>query len=305
LKNKIPLFVLTIKNSKREYLIKKRLNFLKINYKIFYAIDARNPKNFKILKKKYDQKKCLSELGKDMSYAQISNSEGHLRIYKYIMKKNILNAVVIEDDCYPSKLLFDWLKLNSFFNNRKYDIIQIYHSHGFVYKKPVELITKKFSLHKACCVLPYATCYQITQKVCKYILSRNKLISRFSDWPINFHNSKIKQYAVLPYIASLHFNHINTSYQNNLWRKFIRVEEIKKFIPFYNLMTAFYFLSHVPFFIKRYKNYSYYKEKYLLKKIFYIKNLFFNCYINLENTIKNKKFYPNDLIKNGIKSSLF
>jgi GR25 family glycosyltransferase involved in LPS biosynthesis len=303
--SKTPVFVLTIKNSKREYLIKKRLNSLGVNYKIFYAIDGRNLDNFDVLDKKYNKKKCLNELGRDMTYTEISNAEGHLRIYQYILKKNISNAVIMEDDCYPSKILCEWLKLNHFFSKKKYDIIQIYHSFGLVYKKLFTSILDKFFIYKACFALPYTTCYQITKEACKYIVNKNKKVSRLVDWPINFHENKIKQYVVLPYIVSLRFDHVSTSYQKNLWKSHDKVRKIKKIIPFYNILSAFYVLSHIPFFLRICKSYSYYKENFLIKKIFYIKNFFLNNFINLEYTIKKKNFYPSDLRRNARKSLFF
>ena len=280
---KTPVFVLTVRNSQREFEIKKRLNFLKISFKFFYAINGRNVENFKILDTKYDKKKCINRLGREMTYTEISNAEGHLRIYKYIVKKNIFNAVIMEDDCYSSEVLPDWLKLYNFFKRRNYDIIQIYHSSGLVYKKPLEVILNKFYLYKTCFTLPYTTCYQITKKACKYILNRNKKISRLVDWPVNFYDGKLKQFIVLPRLTSLHFNHLNTSYNIEAWKNFGRIEKIRRFIPFYNFITALYFLFHIPFLLRKYKNYSYYKEKYLLPKIFFIKDLFSNNYINLKN----------------------
>jgi GR25 family glycosyltransferase involved in LPS biosynthesis len=302
--NRTPVFVLTIKNSRREHLIKKRLNTLGINYKIFYAIDGRNQDNFKILYKRYDRKKCLKTLGRDMTYPEISCAEGHLRIYRYILKKDILNAIIMEDDCYPSKLLCEWIKLNYIFNKKQYDIIQIYHSFGLAYKNSFTSILDKFFLYKACFGLPYTTCYQITKKTCMYIVNKNKKISRLVDWPINFYKNKIKQYVVLPYIVSLRSDHISSSYQKNLWMDHYKLGKIKKIIPFYNVLTAFYFLSHIPFLMRICKNYSYYKEKFLMKKIFYIKNMFSNNYINLEKMIKKKNLYPQDL-RNNAKKSLF
>jgi glycosyl transferase family 25 len=305
MKTKINVFVLTIKNSSREYLIKQRLNFLKISYKIFYAIDGRNPDNFKILLKKYNRNKCLNELGRDMTYTEISNAEGHLRIYQYIINNNIMNAVIMEDDCYPSKLLRDWLKLDYFFRSNEYDIIQIHHSSGLVYKNSLKLIPKNFFLYKACFALPYTTCYQITKNACKYIIKKNKKISRLVDWPINFCDNEIKQYVVLPYIVSLRSDHISTSYQKNLWIKHDKLKNIKKYKLFYNFISAIFYLSHLPFLFRICKNYSYYKEAFLLKKIFYIKNLFSNNFINLETSRKNFFFYPSDLRKNAKKSLFF
>ena len=302
MRKKIPVFVLTVKNSYREVEIKKRLNFLKISYKFFYAINGRNPENFKLLEKKYDKKKSLNSLGRYMTFTEISNAEGHLRIYKHIIKNNISNAVIMEDDCYPSKRLCDWLKLNYFFRNENYDIIQIYHSFGLVKKKPEELILDRFSLHKTCFTIPYTTCYQITKKACKYIIAKNKKISRLVDWPVNFHNSKIQQYVVLPYIVMLHHNHVETSYQTKLWKNFSLLKKIKRVIPFYNLISALYFLLHIPFILGIYNNYSYYKELFLLRKIFFIKNFFSSNHIDLEKIVVNKKLYPKDLANNAKKS---
>jgi GR25 family glycosyltransferase involved in LPS biosynthesis len=301
----IPVFVLTLKDSLREKILRKRLNLLDVNYKIFYAINGKEKKNFKILNRFYDSVKSRQTIGRDMTFTEISNAEGHLRIYKYIIKKKISNAVIMEDDCWPSKILSQWLELGFFFSKQSYDIIQIYHSFGLIYKRPVKIISKIFSIHRCCFTLPYTTCYQISLKACNYIIKNNRKITQLVDWPIYFHKGKIKQFAVLPYLVSLQYNHFSTSYQGNLWKKFHILQNLKKIVPFYNFITALYFLSHIPFFFRLHKNYSYYKEKYLLRKIYYLKNLFFNNYIDLSNTFKNNHFYPSDLKKNLAKLRVF
>jgi len=302
---KTPVFLLTIKNSKREYLIKKRLNTLGIYYKIFYAIDGKNKSNFVVLDRVYNKTKCRNEMGRDMSYSEISTAEGHLRIYKYIIKKNILNAVIMEDDCYPSEEINKWLKLNSFFKKKSYDVIQIHHSFGLAYKNSLEKINNQFMIYRTCFTIPYATCYQISKNACRRIINKNKLISRIADWPINFSENNLRQYVLLPYIASLFYNHEATSFQKHIWDNYKIIECVKKFIPFYNLITAFFYILHIPFFLRIYKNYAFYKESFLLKKIFYIKSFFSNKYINLEKTNKSKSFYAHDLIANAKKLKLF
>lgn len=292
------VFILTIKNSPREFQIRKRLNYLKINYKIFYAIDGKDPNNYKILNNKYNREKSLNKLGKHMTYAQISIAEGHLRIYKYIIEKNISNAIVMEDDCFPSKDFHYWLSLNKFFKNQKYDLIQIYHSFGLVTKKPEEIINQKFYIHKTCFTLPYATCYQISKRACKYIFSKNKKITGLADWPINFSDGKIKQFVVLPHIVSVHYLHEETSSQNNIWNNFKIMKNIKKYIPLYKIFVALFYLFHIPFIFRVYKNYSYYKEIHLLRNLFLLKNLFLNHYIDLEKTSKNKSCYSSDILDN-------
>jgi len=304
LTNKIPVFLLTIKNSSRETHIRKKLKSLKIRYKIFYAIDGKKQNNYKILDKMYDKKECIRTMGRVMSYPEISNAEGHMRICKYIIKKNISNAIIMEDDCYPSKDLNQWLALSNFFKKKKYDVIQIYHSFGLIYKETFEVINKKFSIYETCFAIPYATCYQISKKACEYIVKKNKLISRNADWPINFHGSNLKQFVLLPHLVSLRYDHEETSCQKNIWDNYRIIERIRKFIPFYNIFTALFYLFCIPFIFRIYKDYSYYKERYFLRKYFFLKNLFVRKYINLENIAKDKSYYPLDLLENLKKSNL-
>lgn len=282
-----PVFLLTLKNSKREFKIKKKLNLLGIKYKIFYAIDGSAKKNYEILDKAYDKKKSIYQLGRKMNYTEISNAEGHLRIYKYIVKNNIKDAVIIEDDCDPSKLLVKWLKIGKFFQNKKCEIIMLFHIVGMTQKKIYKKISNTFNLYEAAFVIPCTTCYQISNTACKIILKNNKKISRLVDWPINFYKGQIKQFAIIPRVVSLTKNHLESSYQKKNWKKQLFLKKIKKYVPFYNFLTAIYYLSHLPFFFGGINDYSYYKEKYLLKKILYIKNIFSSKYINLEDFNKN------------------
>ena len=278
---KTKVFVLTTKNSLRKKKISKKLKSLKIKFKFFYAIDGRDLNNYEILKKKYNNKKSLEWSGKKLSYPEISCAEAHLRMYKYIVKKKISKAVIMEDDCFPSKLLFEWVSLDFNFNKYKYDVIQIFYSFGIVYRIANENISNKFSLHKACFNIPYTTCYQITKSACSFIIKNNKKIFSPADWPVNFTTNKIRQYVVLPQFVFLTKDHIKTSFQKNKWKMFTIFNSIKKIIPFYNFLTAIYFLSHIPYFIGLQKNYDYYKQNFLLRKIFYIKNIFSNNYLNL------------------------
>lgn len=276
-----PVYLLTIRNSKREFIIKKKLDLLKIKYKIFYAIDGRDPVNFGTLDRYYDSKKSHYHLGREMTYFEKSCAEGHQRIYKYIIKKNIKNAVIIEDDCKPSKLLLKWLNLNDYFKKNEYDIIQIFHSFGKVYKSSCRKIMN-FSIYQSCFVIPYTTCYQISQNACRHIVKKNKKIGRLVDWPINIHEGKIKQYVVMPDLVSLFPDHMTTSAQVDLWKFHSFLKLLKKIIPFYDVFTTIYYFSHLPYIFSSARDYSYYKEKFLMKKIFYIKALFSsNEYIDI------------------------
>ena len=109
----IPIFILTIKNSKRHKLIKLRLKKLKLKHKFFYGINGKDKINHKFLDKKYDKNKAENTLGRKMPYTEISAAYGHLSIYKYIAKKNIGRALILEDDAWPSETLRKILEYKS------------------------------------------------------------------------------------------------------------------------------------------------------------------------------------------------
>ena len=227
MRKKTPIFVLTIKNSIRENIITKRLNYLGLNYKIFYSIDGRNSKNYNLLKKKYNKYKAEIILGRKMSFTDISCAYGHISIYKYIIKKKIRNAIIMEDDCWPSQKLSEWINIEeNKFNNL--DIIQLHCESGLVYKKPFRIFKNIFKVYKARVHLPTTTCYQINLKTSKYILKKTKgMVSTVADWPILFNQKKINQFLVLPYIATVHYKHSKTSINTSLWSGYLNKKRLK------------------------------------------------------------------------------
>jgi GR25 family glycosyltransferase involved in LPS biosynthesis len=298
LKKTTPIFVLTIKNSKREKIITKRLNYLGLNYKIFYSIDGGDKKNYSLLRKKYDKYKAEIIFGRPMSYTDISCAHGHISIYQHIIKKKITKAVIMEDDCFPSKKLSQWVNINE--NDFKnLDIIQLYCDSGLVYKKPFRILKDNFKVYKARVHLPTTTCYQINLKTCEYILRKTKgKISTVADWPILFNEKKINQFIVLPYIATVHFEHSKTSFNKSLWSNSLNKRKLKKFIPFYTFLTIIYIFLHIPYILRSTKLYSYYKEQFLDKKIALLINILFFKYIDLNNINYQKSFYEKDLHDN-------
>jgi hypothetical protein len=138
-----------------------------------------------------------------------------------------------------------------------------------------------------------------------WVVSKNKKITGYADWPINFNDDQIKQFVVLPHIVSVHYLHEETSCQKNIWNNFKILENIKKYIPFYKIFGALFYVLHIPFIFRVYQDYSYYKERYLFRNFFFLKNLFFNNYIDLEKTSKNKLYYSFDILDNVKKLNVF
>lgn len=293
LKKKIPIFVLTVKGSNREKIIKKKLNKLGLRHKIIYGINAKIKKNTDYLKKIYDKKRANNLLERDLNHSDIACSFGHIKIYKHIVKKNIKYAIIMEDDCHPSKMLVDWSLLNyNLFN--KFDFIQFYSNSGLIYKKPYVNLGDNFSLHKAKTHLPLATCYQINLKSCKFLLKYFKeKIFQTNDFPAYYINKKIKQFFVLPIIANPSFNHYRSSSNKNIWASVRFFNQIKKAVPLYNFINSLLHILHIPFiffFIKKH-SYKFYKKHFLKYKYNVFMNFFSKKYLNMPDLINNASNY--------------
>jgi GR25 family glycosyltransferase involved in LPS biosynthesis len=308
LRKKKSIFVITIKNSKRESYIRKRLNDLKLKYKLYYAIDGNDNKNYSFLDSKYNKSVSENIMGNKMNYPEISIAYSHLSIYKHIVENNIPRSIIMEDDCFPSKNIIKWINCSDDQLNN-FDLINFYSVSGFLYKKPYFITNNGFKIYKAYTHIPNATCYQINLKACKYIVKKscNKIFT-VADWPILFSKKELDLYSVVPLLSGVHFDHLSTATNKSLWKNKNYVEAIKKKIPLYRLLSAFYYIFHIPILLGRKVwggpkaslklRYSYYKEFYLNKKICYIKNFFLEEFIDLDKYEFNKYFYSKDLHSN-------
>ena len=80
------IFVIGVKDSVREYRIKKR--FEGLNYEYFYGVNGTE-----VDKKYYENK------GSKLTYGQLGCSLSHVNLYKKIVDEDIEVALILEDDC--------------------------------------------------------------------------------------------------------------------------------------------------------------------------------------------------------------
>lgn len=299
---KIPIYLLTTKGSKRKNTILARLKELKLNFNIIYGLNANIIKDQKLLKNIYNSEESIKNTNRKLNFFDIACSYGHLKIYENIVRNNISTAIVMEDDCFPSKEFYKWVRISK---NKiiKYDILQFIAPDGFLFKRNSQCISKTFRIYKAATKLTTTTCYQINLKTCRYILKKtNNKVCSTADWPLNFLIDNISQYLVLPFIACAKSDHIKTSTNQKIQLTRISRSKLKKKIPFYNIFTSIYYMLHLPFLFKKNINYDFYREEFLFRKIVYLKNFLMRKYINIEELSKNNSFYSKDLNKNLIDS---
>lgn len=301
--SKIKVLIISLKNSPRIFHLTKRLNYLKIKYKIIEAIsgnEAINKKNINLL---YNKKDTLDNIGRELSAPEIGCAASHLKAYKFIIKNKIDSAIIMEDDAYPSLFLKKWINANVKINNN--DILSFFSNpSGFLRKKPFKTELKnKIKIHIAKTHIYSCGCYQINNFTCKKIISitQGKVVG-IPDWPFNIKKNKINLLITLPFLAII--NDRGFSYLKEAREKILENKTcIKKFIPdfLYKLFSPLYYLSYIPYLISKKKSWSFYNEHFAYKAFLNIKNLIVEKDINVKDIFYDINNYTNDLKKDFLK----
>lgn len=113
------IFILSIKNSSRRGKLVKQLKKLNLkNYAFFDAFDARN-KKINELYQIFDINKFKKSYGRFPAKGEIGCTISHIALWNKIIKDNLSDAIILEDDALISK------KLSYFIKNYKEDKITI------------------------------------------------------------------------------------------------------------------------------------------------------------------------------------
>jgi GR25 family glycosyltransferase involved in LPS biosynthesis len=297
--NEIKVFVLSLKDSKRIKILRKRLKKIKINFTILFGINGNKKDSHKKLKELYNKKKTENYIGRQLAFPEIAASYAHINAYKIIKKNKIKSAIIIEDDVYPSKALKWWIKNNIKIKDNYILSFYSYPALGFIYKKPNKINTNnKIRIHDARTHLLNSSCYQINLKTCEKILKvTNGKVCGVGDWPFNLKKNRINLGVTLPYLNTFIINNSNTADARSKFAK--SSFNFKKKLPslMQNILRFFYYMSYFPFFMKKYSNIDFYHEQFLFKYLELIKNIFSKKYYNTKEIFYEKNFYFSDIQK--------
>lgn len=96
--DKIPIFIVNLKkDSERKKHMQQLCKQHSLDYQFIDAICGKDLDDNE-LKKIYDKKRTLSELGRELSAGEIGCTLSHKEIYRTMIRKNIEQAVIFEDD---------------------------------------------------------------------------------------------------------------------------------------------------------------------------------------------------------------
>ncbi len=295
---KIKVLIISLKNSKRLPYLKKKLNNLKIKFKIIDGINGNYYHKKKRLDKISDEKIIFKTIGRRMSPSEIGAAASHIKAYKFIVKNNIDQAIIFEDDAIPSGILREWINNDHKLENNEILSFFAYPS-GFLEKKPFKkILNNKISLHYSKTHIYSNSCYQINNYTCKKILSitKGKVIG-LADWPFNTSIHSIKLIVTLPFLTVINdrgISNLSASRNKILGEKNVL---IKNLIPksILLIIELIYYIFFIPYLFGKYKNLQFYNEHFYKKKIELLKNYFFKSGLNLYEMSYKTRFYIEDL----------
>jgi GR25 family glycosyltransferase involved in LPS biosynthesis len=295
--NSTKILIISLKNSKRVIFLKKRLKEINLRYKIIDAVNGKEFHKRKRLPLIYNKNQTIKNIDRELSPPEIGTAASHIKAYKYIIKNKIQQAIIMEDDAYPSKLLNQWINNNIKVNNNEILSFYAYASGVLERRSFKKILQTNIGLHYSKTHLYNSSCYQINNYTCKKIISitRGKVVG-YPDWPFSFVKDKIKFIVTIPFLAII--NDRGISYLNKARNKILGKDNpIKKAIP-YSFLFYFrilYYLSFLPFIFRKYKNIIFYYEHFFQKNFFYLLEIFFNNYLNMRKIYYLKNFYTKDL----------
>jgi GR25 family glycosyltransferase involved in LPS biosynthesis len=293
----IEIFILSLKGSKRINNLKKRLKKINIDYRILFGINGNLKKNHDKLRRLYNKKKTEHYIGRQLAFPEIAASYAHINAYQIIKREKIKNAIIMEDDVYPSEDLATWIKHKIKIQNNYILSFYAYPALGFIYKKSrSQKINNSIAIHDSKTHLFNSSCYQINLNTCKKILKiLDNKVCGFGDWPFNLKKNKINLGVTLPYLNTFVNDASNTAKSREKLTK--RSFNFKNKLPNYlqNILRIFYYLSFFPFLSKKYSNFDFYYEQFFFKYLQLVKNFFLGKYLNTSLIFYNKNYYSLDL----------
>jgi hypothetical protein len=307
MKKEMTLMVMSMNNSPRLPILIKRLKELNLKYKIFNGLYGENQRERNEVYKYYDREAVIKRTSREMGFNEIGGCYTFLKVLKYCLKKKIENAILMNDDHYPSLLFKEWVKKKVYFKGKK--IIGFCCTPpGFLKKNYETALDGKVKIHEAKTHLFNSGCSQVTIGFIKKFLkvTKNKVIGN-GDYPIDFRKYQITMLQTVPFLTypddrgfsflSKDRDKLEKTYFKNFRKllvKKIGIELTKKLLNFFRI---FYYILFIPFILRKYKNFDYYLEYYFEKQFCKIKNFFINCYIDIDKIYALKTAYAKGLKK--------
>lgn len=138
---KIPkIFVISLKNSKRRALIAHHLVGLSLDFEFFDAVYGKDLTKEELADVDFDFYPQRYNARKPLTLGEIGCAMSHIKLYEHIVKNNIKEAIILEDDAILSidfeKIISDALNKIS----KSYEILFLFHGKAKIFPFPKNLV---------------------------------------------------------------------------------------------------------------------------------------------------------------------
>jgi glycosyl transferase family 25 len=191
------IFVISIKRfTKRRSLIKQMLKKIDLKYEFFEGVDGRSISAIDI--KKYSKDSSFKSIGRDITLSEIACALSHIKLYEKILRLNIRETLILEDDVVLSPIIKKILN-NIHKLPKNWDLINFHTEtkqilfENYIYKKyQISKFDKNAKVERC-------SCYLLNIKGVKKILKHVYPIRMPIDGLVgNLELLKINSYGVLP-----------------------------------------------------------------------------------------------------------
>lgn len=105
------IFIISLKNSSRREVIAKRLRSLRLDFEFFDAVYGKELSENELAKVDFDFYPKEHNSPKPLTLGEIGCAMSHIKLYEHIVKNNIPEAIIFEDDAIVSLYFEEILKV--------------------------------------------------------------------------------------------------------------------------------------------------------------------------------------------------
>jgi glycosyl transferase, family 25 len=189
----IPIFVISLPGSSRFDFLKQQLTKFNIPFERLDAIDGSKIEE-NALGQIYDERRALRKIGRPLARGEIGNALSHRKAWHIILERNLMAALVLEDDAIIDQTFCSFLRTVKAIPNHV-GFLSLYTHDGVVFRRPSATLGE-FRLHAAALGLPSTVGYIIKPKYARRLLGLSARIEVPTDCPSN--HLMGAQYLVFP-----------------------------------------------------------------------------------------------------------
>ena len=177
------IFIISLKGSPRRLKIATDLEAEHLPFEFFDAVDARAgvPPKYK---NRINRTLANIRVIRPMNYGEFGVALSHALLYEKIVRENISDVIILEDDAILTADFFKLVKSGAL-EKSDIDMAFLFHSDCMAYHK--KYYFEGFEYRKIHCMPLGAVAYYINLSVAKYLYENTKIIDYVADFPAPVH----------------------------------------------------------------------------------------------------------------------